>query len=165
MTPWQGSEQGEEGGLPTKEGRQEQEKEPGVLTHTALAPHTRGSERHSSTSRQRVPAAVKPCLQTHWPAWHSALLVQSKLVLHRVLTSVASHAMLPLPVNPGGHSHLYPGLVFRHTALAAKYSSYQSIWGFRCSNKIQLFKLSTSTRVCLSGALISITACHKWISC
>ena len=130
LTPTHGSEQGEEGGEPTKEGRQEQEKEPGVLTHTALAPHTWGSDRHSSTSRQRVPAAVKPCLQTHWPAWHWALLVQSKLVLHRVLTSVASHAMLPLPVNPGGHSHLYPGLVFRHTALAARYSS--SI----CSNKI-----------------------------
>ena len=129
-----------------------------MLTHTALTPQVPGSERHSSTSRHRVPAAVKPCLQTHWPPWHSALLVQSKLVLHRVLTSVASQAMLPLPVNPGGHSHLYPGLVFRHTALAEQYSNVN------ISLTHQIIQLSTSTRICLGGALIGITACHEWVS-
>ena len=62
VTPRQGSEQGTEGGLPTKEGRQEQVKLPRVLTHTALSPHTPGWPEHSSTSRHSAPAAVNPGL-------------------------------------------------------------------------------------------------------
>lgn len=118
MTPWHGSEQGTDGGAPTKEGRQEQEKEPRVLKQTALSPQMPGVERHSSRSRHWVPAAVKPGLHTHCPRSHSALLVQSKLLLHNCLTSVASQAIFPFPVKPGGHSQVKPGLVLRHTALA-----------------------------------------------
>ena len=62
VTPRHGSEQGTEGGLPTKEGRQEQEKLPRVLTHTALSPHTPGWAEHSSTSRHSAPAAANPGL-------------------------------------------------------------------------------------------------------
>ena len=118
FTPLHGSVQATDGGLPTNDGRQEQVKLPRVLTQTAFAPQMPGVDLHSSTSRHCVPAAVKPGLQTHWPLEHLALLVQSKLDLHRVLTSVASQATLPLPVKPGGHSQVKPGLVFLHTALA-----------------------------------------------
>ena len=64
-TPWQGSLQPTEGGDPTLEGRQEQEKLPGVLRHTALGPQMPGVAPHSSTSTHSVPKFGEGVEQLH----------------------------------------------------------------------------------------------------
>ena len=51
--------QGTAGGLPTKEGRQEQVKLPRVLRHAAFPPQMLGLWPHSSTSTQSVPEGGK----------------------------------------------------------------------------------------------------------
>jgi len=141
---FEGSEHGTEGGFPIKEVRQEHVKLPSVFRQTALAPQIPGVVRHSSISKQRVPAAVNSGRQRHSPSLQTALLVQSKLDLQSVRTSVASQATFPFPLNPGGHLQTKPGFVFLHTAL----DPHGLFWAEHSSVSEQMVK-GSPVRPCL----------------
>lgn len=67
--------------------------DPGVFIHIDRSPQMLIFVRHSSISTHTDPCGSKPFWQKHCPSIHSAFVVQSKLLWHKIFTSTCSHAI------------------------------------------------------------------------